>query len=53
MMLAAIIFTANHYVIDAIIGGAIVVGALAVVRLCEIARERWGERLTPVVLQRR
>jgi hypothetical protein len=41
LMLAAIIFTANHYVIDAIIGGAIVLAALAAVRLGEIARERW------------
>jgi hypothetical protein len=38
MMLAAIIFTANHYVIDAIIGGAIVLGALGLVR----AIERWS-----------
>jgi hypothetical protein len=42
LMLAAIIFTANHYVIDAIIGGALVLSALAAVRLCEIARERWA-----------
>lgn len=34
-MLASIIFTANHYVIDAIIGGAIVLLALAAVRLTE------------------
>jgi hypothetical protein len=41
LMLAAIIFTANHYVVDAIVGGALVLSSLAVVRLCEIARERW------------
>jgi hypothetical protein len=41
LMLAAIIFTANHYVIDAIIGGALVLAALAAVRVGEIARERW------------
>jgi PAP2 superfamily protein len=50
LMLAAIIFTANHYVVDAIIGGAVVLSALATVRLGEIARERWvaaasGQRL--------
>ena len=47
LMLAAIIFTANHYVIDAIIGGAIVLAALAAVRLVEIARERWRGRSSP------
>jgi hypothetical protein len=35
VMLAAILFTANHYVIDAVIGGAIVLAALGVVRLVE------------------
>jgi len=39
LMLLAIIFTANHYVIDAIIGGALVLGALGVVRTME--RVRW------------
>jgi hypothetical protein len=39
LMLAAIIFTANHYVVDAIIGGAIVLAALGVVRF----GERWFE----------
>lgn len=38
LMLAAILFTANHYVIDAIIGGAIVLLALAAVRMAE----RWS-----------
>lgn len=41
LMLAAIIFTANHYVVDAIIGGAIVLAALAAVRVGEAMRERW------------
>ncbi len=41
MMLAAILFTANHYVIDAIIGGTLVLAALAAVRVAEVARERW------------
>jgi hypothetical protein len=45
LMLMAILLTANHYVIDAIIGGAIVLAAFATVRLCEriswpAARER-------------
>jgi hypothetical protein len=50
MMLAAIIFTANHYVVDAIIGGVIVLAALAVVRFAErwVADHRgafsWGRR---------
>ncbi|MEX2225442.1 MAG: phosphatase PAP2 family protein [Dehalococcoidia bacterium] len=35
MMLLAILFTANHYWIDAVIGGAIVLGALAIVRALE------------------
>jgi hypothetical protein len=48
MMLLAIVFTANHYVIDAIIGGAVVLLALGAVRLGEWAlsprsRERWLE----------
>lgn len=38
LMLAAIIVTANHYFIDAIIGGAIVLLALAAVRMAE----RWS-----------
>jgi hypothetical protein len=42
IMLAAIIFTANHYVIDAIIGGALVLAALAAVRFAERLRERWS-----------
>jgi hypothetical protein len=37
MMLLAIVFTANHYVIDAIIGGALVLAALLVVRGLELA----------------
>jgi hypothetical protein len=37
-MLAAIIFTANHYVLDAVIGGAIVLAALGAVRLAEGVR---------------
>jgi hypothetical protein len=46
MMLLAIVFTANHYVIDAIIGGAVVLLALAVVRAGEWimspqTRARW------------
>jgi hypothetical protein len=52
LMLAAIIFTANHYVIDAIIGGAIVLAALAVVRLAEIGRERWSSQLPGPVRRR-
>ena len=48
MMLLAIVFTANHYVVDAIIGGAVVLLALGAVRLGEWAfsrqtRERWFE----------
>ena len=35
LMLFAILFTANHYVIDAVAGAAIVLAALAVVRLLE------------------
>lgn len=35
LMLLAIIFTGNHYVIDAAAGGAIVLAALAIVRLIE------------------
>jgi hypothetical protein len=38
LMLAAVLFTANHYVIDAIIGGAIVLAALAAVRGIELWR---------------
>jgi hypothetical protein len=45
LMLMAILLTANHYVIDAIIGGALVLAAFAAVRLWEriswpAARER-------------
>jgi PAP2 superfamily protein len=36
VMLAAILFTANHYVIDAVLGGAIVLLALAAVRIGEL-----------------
>jgi hypothetical protein len=39
LMLLAIIFTANHYVIDAVIGGALVLLAFAVVSLVE--RTSW------------
>ena len=39
-MLAAIIFTANHYLLDAIIGGAIVLVALVLVRASERLSER-------------
>lgn len=35
LMLSAIIFTANHYVIDALIGGALVLAALVVVQVAE------------------
>jgi hypothetical protein len=35
MMLLAIVLTANHYVIDAVIGGALVLAALGAVRLLE------------------
>lgn len=38
MMLAAIVFTANHYVVDAVFGGAIVLVALLIVRLAERLR---------------
>jgi hypothetical protein len=43
MMFLAILFTANHYVIDAIIGAAIVLAALAVVQ----GIERRNLRLSP------
>jgi hypothetical protein len=39
MMLLTIIFTANHYVIDAVIGAAVVLLALLLVQV--------GERVTP------
>ena len=42
MMLLAILITGNHYVIDAVIGGALVVGALLVVRMTE--RLHWPAR---------
>ena len=45
LMLAAIVFTANHYLIDAAIGGVLVLGSLVAVRATEgidwcIVRER-------------
>jgi hypothetical protein len=47
LMLAAILFTANHYVIDAIIVGAIVLLALAAVRVAEgWSLPRVGDRQT-------
>ncbi|MEX2245438.1 MAG: phosphatase PAP2 family protein [Dehalococcoidia bacterium] len=42
LMLLAIIFTANHYVIDAVIGGALVVAAFAAVTFAE--RRLWQPR---------
>jgi hypothetical protein len=40
LMLLAILFTANHYVVDAIAGGAVVLAALGVVLLCEYEYSR-------------
>jgi len=45
LMLLAIIFTANHYVIDAVIGGALVLLAFAVVTAFERSRWRRGRPL--------
>ena len=42
MMLLAIILTANHYLLDAVIGGALVLGALWAVGVAE--RVRWPHR---------
>ncbi len=44
-MLAAIVLTANHYFLDAVVGGALTLGALAVVV--------WVERLDPLSRLRR
>lgn len=49
LMLLSIIFTANHYVIDAVIGAAVVLLALGAVRFFEThpltsAREHWQHR---------
>lgn len=41
LMLLAIIFTANHYVIDAVIGGAVVLLALGAVRYFELHPFNW------------
>jgi hypothetical protein len=43
LMLAAIVFTANHYVLDAVVGAAIVLAALVIVIR--------GERLIPAMRQ--
>jgi hypothetical protein len=51
MMLLAIIFTANHYVIDAVIGGALVLAALAAVRAAE--HVRWTSPRLPLHRQHR
>jgi hypothetical protein len=44
LMLLAIIFTANHYVLDAVAGGAIVLLAFGVVLLFEAQSKRWATR---------
>jgi hypothetical protein len=47
MMLLSIILTANHYWIDAVIGAAIVLAALAVVRALEYVRlPQWRPTLS-------
>jgi hypothetical protein len=38
VMLLSILLTANHFVLDAVIGGVLVLGALGVVRACEQVR---------------
>jgi len=49
LMLLAIIFTANHYVLDAVAGGAIVLLAFAAVRMAEVWRARGMARSAPVL----
>jgi hypothetical protein len=47
LMLLSIIFTGNHYLIDAVAGGAIVLGALAAVRFAERHPLRFPHRRQP------
>ena len=44
IMLLAIILTANHYVLDAVAGGVLVLAALGVVVWFEHMRETWPRR---------
>lgn len=55
LMFLAIVLTANHYILDAVIGGAIALLGLGIAGLLRRAgREHWFARISPsLVLQRR